>query len=158
MRQDRRPGACTLFLALALAFGVSEAQALFVINEPWVKVAADGRSAEAYMRLTSTEGAKLISAKSFAADRVVIRAPGRDRSAPREVVLPARQRVELAPGAYRIQLDGLTSKVELGTRIPLSLTIRNDDGRMQEISVEAEVRLHSPTEDESHPHHPGHTH
>ncbi len=58
-----------MFLALVFTFGASDAQALFVINEPWVRVAADGRSAEAYMRLTSTEGAKLISAKSFAADR-----------------------------------------------------------------------------------------
>jgi len=111
------------------------------------------------MRLTSTEGATLISVKSFAAERVVIRAPGRGKSTVREVVLPARQRVELAPGAYWIQLDGLTRKAELGSRVLLSLTIRNDDGRMQEIPVDAEVRLRSPTEDESHPHHPaGHSH
>jgi copper(I)-binding protein len=159
MRQDRRRGACTFLLALALAFGVTEARAIFIINEPWVRVAPDGRSAQAYMRLTSTEGATLISAKSFAADRVVIRAPGRGKSTVREVVLPAGQRVELAPGAYRLHFKGLTRKVELGTRIPLSLTIRNDDGRIQEIPVVAEVRLRSPTEDESHPQHPaGHTH
>jgi copper(I)-binding protein len=90
---------------------------------------------------------------------VVIRAPGRGKGSVKELVLPAGQRVELAPGVYRIQLDGLTRKVGLGTRIPLSLTIRHDDGRLQEIAVDAEVRLRSPTEDESHPHHPaGHTH
>jgi len=146
-------------MALALACAAFDAQALFTINEPWVRVAADGRSAEAYMRLTSTEGAKLVSAASFAADRVVIRAPGPGRGTVTELVLPASQRVELAPGKYRIQLDGLTRKVGLGARIPLSLTIRHDDGRLQEIAVDAEVRLRSPTDDESHPHQPaGHTH
>jgi copper(I)-binding protein len=159
MRQHRLRGACSFFLALAFAFGATDAEALFIINEPWVRVAPDGRSAQAYMRLTSTEGATLISVRSFAADRVVIRAPGHNRSTVRQVVLPAGQRVELAPGEYRIQLVRLTRRVELGSRIPLSLTIRNDDGRMQVVPVDAEVRLRSPTEDESHPHHPaGHTH
>ena len=159
MSKGQGRGARSVFLALALAFAATKAQAIFVINEPWVRVAADGRSAQVYMRLTSTEGAALISVTSFAADRVLIRATGPGESTVREVPLPAGQRVELAPGQYRIQLEGLTRKVELGTRIPLRLTIRNGDGRVQEIPVEAEVRLRSPTEDEGHPHHPGgHTH
>jgi copper(I)-binding protein len=142
------------FLALAFVLGACRAQGVVTINEPWARVAAHGHSAEAYMRITSSEGASLVSADSAAARRVLIVDP-RHGGAVTQLQLPARQPVVLMRGRYRIRLEGLTGKVGLGARIPLKLTIRGGDGHLLEISADAEVRLHSPTEDESAP---GHSH
>jgi copper(I)-binding protein len=142
------------FLALAFVLGACRAQGVVTINEPWARVAAHGHSAEAYMRITSSEGATLVSAQSAAARRVLIVDPRRG-GAVTQLELPPRQAVVLARGQHRIRLEGLSGKVSLGARIPLTLTMRGADGRLLEISADAEVRLHSPTEDESAP---GHSH
>jgi copper(I)-binding protein len=139
------------FLALAFVVATCDAQGVVTINEPWARVAANGRSAEAYMRVTSSDGATLVSASSVAARRVRIVGPG-DHGASTQVELPARRRVDLARGQYRIRLDGFEGATRPGARIPIILTMRRNDGSILEISADAEVRLHSPTEDESRPH------
>jgi periplasmic copper chaperone A len=150
-RQGWRAGALALLLGGALA--PCDAHSVFSINEPWVRVAPDGRSAEVYMRITSSEGARLVSATSPAAKRIAIHAPGRGKGEAAEVALPAKQLVILARGQYRIELTGLARKPKLGDRIPMTIAVRGDDGSVQEIPLEAEVRLHSPTEDEGGPEH-----
>ena len=147
-------------LVLAFTGSACGAHGVIVVNEPWVRVAPGGHTAEAYMRLTSSEGAKLVSATSVAAAQVVMRGPDEGRRKVDEVALPAGRRMELARGRIHLQLVGLTRKFGLGDRVPLTLVIRSGDGVVQEVPVDAEVRLHSPTEDESHPHHhpAGHAH
>jgi periplasmic copper chaperone A len=145
--------ACAIALLSSGAFASGQAHSVFSINEPWVKVAADGRSAEVYMRLTSSEGARLVSVTSPVAERITIRAPGNSRGEAGEVVLPAKQLVSLERGRYRIRLAGLAHKPKLGDRIPLTIVLRGDDGHVQQVPLDAEVRLHSPTEDEGRPHH-----
>jgi copper(I)-binding protein len=140
------------FLALAFFFAVCNAQGVVTINEPWVRVAPNGRSAEAYMRLTSSEGAALVSARSLAATDVRIIGPGHAGGVA-ELDLPAHERVDLARGHYRIRLQGLRGDVSLGARIPLVVTLRGSKGNLLEVAADAEVRRHSPTEDESRPHH-----
>ena len=90
MRQNRQ-ARTGILLSLALAVGLAapDARAIFIVNEPWVRVAADSRSAEVNMRLTSTEGAKLVSVTSYAAGQVSIRSPGRVRHTVSELDLPA---------------------------------------------------------------------
>jgi len=138
---------------LGCAFANAQAHSVFSINEPWVKVAPDGRSAEVYMRLTSSDAAKLVAVTSPVAGQVTIRAPGNGKGDVREVVLPAKQLVTFERTRYRIRLGGLARKPKLGDRIPLTITLRGDDGHVQEVPLDAEVRLHSPTEDEARPHH-----
>jgi periplasmic copper chaperone A len=145
--------ACALALLLGSAFGTAQAHSVFSINEPWVKVASDGRSAEVYMRLTSSEAAKLVAVTSPVASQITIRAPGNRNGDVAEVMLPARQLVVFEHGRYRIRLGGLARKPKLGDRIPLTIVLRGDDGHVQEVPLDAEVRLHSPTEDEGRPHH-----
>jgi len=144
--------ACAVALLLAGAFANGQAHSVFSISEPWVKVAPDGRSAEVYMRLTSSEAAKLVAVTSPVAGRSTIRAPGNKGDAD-EVVLPAKQLVPFERTGYRIRLGGLARKPQLGDRIPLTIVLRGDDGHIQEVPLDAEVRLHSPTEDEGRPHH-----
>ena len=53
-------------LACGVAFGSAPAYGatLFIVTEPWVRVAPNGRSAEAYMQLKSTDGATVVGVRS----------------------------------------------------------------------------------------------
>ena len=141
-------------LACALAFAPlpAYAAALFVVTEPWVRLAPSARSAEAYMELLSTDGAKLVGVRSEATASIVMRRPGTNRAAAAEIPLPAHTTVKLAPGAYRFALADLNRGLKRGDRIGLVLTIEAVDGSRQEIPVSAEVRRRSPTDDHLHPH------
>ena len=56
-----------------LAGAAFDAHALFIVNQPWVKPGM--RNTEAYMALTSTEGATLIGVRSSIAAQVSLRGP-----------------------------------------------------------------------------------
>jgi copper(I)-binding protein len=137
---------------LALALLSSDAAAIFIVTEPWVRLAPNARSAEAYMELRSTEGARLVAVSTAVATGVVLLAPVATRSAVPEIPLAANATVKLAPGAFRIALAHLDRPLKLGDRVALVLTIETADGDRQEIPVNAEVRRHSPTDDHSRAH------
>lgn len=139
-------------LALALALPPVVAQALTVVNQPWVRPAASGHSTEAFMNLTSTEGATLVGARSDSAAATTLDWPGRDARAALELALPAGAIVELAPGNYRFSLRRLNKSVKLGDVVPMTLTIRSTDGALQDIAVRAVARLRSPVDDERRAH------
>jgi copper(I)-binding protein len=150
-RRSPVPRSAAWCVVLALALSGSDADALFIVNQPWVVPAAKGRSTAAYMDLTSTEGATLVAAKSDAAESVTIRGPkGTPRGAP--LALPARMMIHLAPNGYRLVLDKLTRPIKRGERVLLMLTIEAADGLRQEIGVDAEARLNSPLDEERHSH------
>ena len=147
-------------VALACALGLPSlalgATALFAVNQPWVRPAQQQQATEAYMNLTSTNGATLVGAVSAAASRVVIRGPGKSAGDLARLPLPAQNTVVLAPGQYRLVLSGLTRTLKLGDRVPLTLTIEAADGSRQDIGVNADVRLHSPLYDDTHEHQHAH--
>jgi copper(I)-binding protein len=145
-----------MLLALGQVSGAAALDGTFVVNQPWVRPASAGQTTEAYMDLTSTAGATLVEAASTAAATVVIRTPGK-QGGPPAVVLPAGTLVALAPGKYRIALRHLARTLKVGDRVALTLTIQAADGSRQDIPVDAEVRLHSPIDDDVHGHKHGHT-
>ena len=140
-----------LTLGVALAICAADAQAIFIVNQPWVRPAAQGRSTEAYMDLTSTEGAILVGARSEIAT-VTILAPGKATRSVDRLALPAQTMVSLAPGAHRLLLSRLGRSVKRGDRVLMMLTIETADGSRQDIAVDAEARLRSPIEDERRAH------
>ncbi len=139
-------------MGLALALQAMDARALTVVNQPWVRPAAAGRSTEAYMNLTSTDGATLVAARSEHAAATTLHRPGSDERAAAELALPARTIVELAPGKYRFSLRRLNKTVTLGDVVPMTLTLRSADGVVQDIAVAAVARLRSPVDDERRAH------
>ena len=139
--------------ALVATLFAADAGAVLVVNLPWLRVAGDGRSAEIYMELQSSEGAALVGASTFAAASVSFKSPDARNNALKEIPLPANVAVHLAPGGYRIVLHRLTRQLKLGDHVPVNLTLRSPDGSRQELLVNAEVRLHSVLEDEMQPHH-----
>ena len=74
---------------LALALIPVDAAAIFIATEPWVRVAANARSAEGYMELVSTDGAALVAVRCDAAAGVAIRAPGTTGATVGRLTLPA---------------------------------------------------------------------
>jgi len=143
-------------LGFALALAAQQASALFIVNQPWARPAQPGQATEAYMDLTSTDGAALVGVTSDAAATATIRAPGKTLGKNLRVPLPAKTLVALAPGGYRIALTGLKQPLKLGDRVQLTLSIEATDGSRQDIGVDAEVRLRSPLDDERRAHQ--HTH
>jgi len=140
--------ACGLWLALV----PPAAAELFVVTEPWVRLAPDGRSAEGYMELRSSEGATLVAVRTDAASRVAMHPPGPARAPVAAIALPARTSVMLAPNGPRIALQRLARTLRLGDRVAFVLTIEAADGTRQEIPVNAEVRRRSPTDDHKRAH------
>jgi copper(I)-binding protein len=141
-----------LAFATPTVVAANDAAAIFVAREAWLRPAARAGSTEAYVEVASTEGATPVGARSTAAASIEIHAPGKSRTTIREIALPAGKTLLLAPNAYRFVLRGLNRALQLGDRIPLVLIVKADDGSQREIALEAEVRLHSATDDHLHPH------
>jgi periplasmic copper chaperone A len=149
-----KPWYCRTILAWALAVAcvAAQAQGVFVVTEPWVRPAAARQSTEAYVRLMSSTGATLVAVQSELAAGVVLRSPTGKPVAPMVLPLPAAEIVSLQPKGYRLVLQQLSRGLKTGDRVPIVLTVRNTDGTVQAIAVDAEVRLHSPTDDHRVPH------
>jgi copper(I)-binding protein len=143
-------------VALLTAF---DARAVLSVNEPWMRLTPDGRSADAFMKLRSSDPLTLVAADSFAARATTIRT-GENRVA-KSLALPANTLVDLKPEESRIRLTGLVRRIRIGEFVPLTLFLRDAQGIEQQLFVNAEVRQRSPTEDETSGHghsHDGHSH
>jgi copper(I)-binding protein len=142
-----------LALAGAIAFALlaSDASAMFIVNQPWARPARKTQTTNAYMNLTSTDGATLLAARSEDARRVSLRSARSTAAA--GLVLPAKSEIALAPGHDHLTLTGLTRSLKIGDRVNITLTVRDDDGTVHEIAISAEVRFRSPIDDERGAHH-----
>ena len=157
----RRPALTVLLTAIASAavLAALDARAVLSINEPWVRVTPDGRSADVFVNVRSSDPLTLVAVDSFAARAVTIRTG--DNVVAKSLALPANTPVELKPDGSRIRLTGLVRRIKLGEFVPLTLFLRDGQGGEQKLFVNAEVRLRSPTEDETSGHghaHDGHSH
>ncbi len=104
------------------------------------------------MQLRSSDGATVVDVRSDFAAHVAMRPPGTSGATVRAIPLPPGVTVRLAPGAYRLALPNLERPLKIGDRVPFVLTVEAADGSRQEISVNAEVRRRSPTDDHLRPH------
>ena len=76
-KRRRNVRLCALASTLVLAGIAQTAHAVYAINLPWVRVAENATSAEAYMELQSSDGAALVAVRSDAAASITIRRPGK---------------------------------------------------------------------------------
>lgn len=148
-----RIGRWALPSGLVLLLLAPSANALFIVNQPWVRPAARGQSTEVYMNLTSTDGATLVAVRTDEAAAVAIVGPGKGAAAVASLTLPAKAVVALAPGKARLVLTKLVRSLKLGDLVALTLTIEGTDGTRQDVPVQAEVRMRSPLDDEKRAHH-----
>jgi len=148
-----RIGRLALSCGLVLLLLAPVANALFIVNQPWVRPAARGQSTDVYMNLTSTDGAAVVAVRSDEAAAVAIVGPGKGSAAVASLTLPAGTVVALAPGNSRLALTRLVRSIKLGDLVALTLTLKGVDGTQQDIPVHAEVRMRSPLDDEKRAHH-----
>ncbi|MCC6609558.1 MAG: copper chaperone PCu(A)C [Burkholderiales bacterium] len=145
-RPARARAVASLSLAAALAVVAPLAAAQVTVSEPWVRgTVAPQKATGAFMKLTSKTDAALVSAASPAAKQVEIHEMAMVdnvmRMRPiRELALPAGKEVELRPGSYHVMLMGIDHQLKQGEVIPITLTIRDRDGKTQTVEVKAEVR------------------
>lgn len=142
------PRAAVLTLLLFACHAL--ASPVYTVAEPWVRPVPAGKATELYLELRASEAAALVGVRTPLAARVdLVDARGRAVAA---IVLPAGTLVRLEAGGPRVRLAALARAVQRGGHVPLTLTVRDAAGIEQEIPVEAEVRLHSPSHDHGVPH------
>jgi copper(I)-binding protein len=95
---------------LALAVWAVDAHAIFIVNQPWVRPAAQGRSTEVYMDLTSTKGRR-VAARSDRRGKIRSRKKRRRR---RTFAASGGAMIRLAPGGNRVVLSKLARPIKLG--------------------------------------------
>ena len=134
-------------LAGILLLCSTAAQAVLVVSAPWVRPTPERTATDAYMVLTSSDGAVLKEARSIVATTVVLRGATGVKNYP-QLALPAGVPVALAPDAFHLVLRGLAHPLNPGDRVPLVLTIETATGTRQEIAVTADVRARPPADDE----------
>jgi len=148
------------FLLCALALGALSAHAVstFAVTEPWVRVAPDGRSAEAFMQLKSSDGETVVGVRSEDVGSITMLGSGPKRTPVTRIPLPAGETVMLAPGKPRLGVGKLAKPLKLGDRVHFVLIVEAADGGTRDIPVDAEVRRHSPTDDHIGKHAHAHAH
>ncbi len=152
MKRIRFVARAALAGALLVAPLPGSAIAVTTVTDPWVRVAPNAKSAEAFMEIRSSEGATLVGVRSDVTPEVTIQPPGTQRATVPNIPLPAGTMVKLAPGGYRFVLPNLNRPLKLGDRVGFELIVEAPDGSRLEIPVSAEVRRRSAYDDHLHPH------
>ena len=134
--------AATLFLGIA---SLPAWSAGIEVSDAWVRATVPGQKVSAaYMRIVSTEDARLVGAASPAVPRVEVHEMKMDGDVMRmrqvkAIDLPKGKAVMLEPGGYHIMLMNLTRPISAGDVIPLTLTVESG-GKQQAVEVKAEAR------------------
>ena len=142
MKTLRLPAAA--FAALALCSAASLAQT--AITDPWVRGTVPQQKATgAFMKITSAQGGKLLSAQSPAAGIVEIHEMKMSgdvmkMAAVPSLDLPAGAADELKPGGYHVMLMDLKQTLKAGDSVPLTLVVEGKDGKRETIELKAPVR------------------
>ena len=135
----------TLVLLAAIATsGLAHAEV--TVKEPWVRATvAQQKATGAFMTLTSSGDAKLVSASSPLAGVVEVHEMAMEGDVMRmravtDLNLPAGKPVELKPGGYHVMLMGLKQPLKAGDTVPVTLVIEGKDQKRETIEVQAPVR------------------
>jgi len=135
-----------ILVAVAAAILATHALAQVAVADPWVRATVSRQtSTGAFMRLTAEREARLVAAASPLAAVTEIHQMAMQGDVMRmraiaSLALPAGQPVSLAPGGYHIMLIGLAAPIEVGARVPLTLTIEAAGGERETIELSLPVR------------------
>ena len=149
-----------IITALGLAVFSVPALAEVTVKDSWVRGTTPAQKVtSAFMEITSSEAAALLSASSPVAGVVEIHTMKMEdgvmkmRALPK-LDLPAGKAVKLAPGGNHVMLMDLKQQMKKGDVVPITLKIEGKDKKVQMLEVKAEVRdLAAPaTMDHGHKH------
>jgi copper(I)-binding protein len=130
------------------------------VKDAWVRGTTPAQKATgAFMEITSSDAAALLSAASPAAGVVEIHTMKMEdgvmkmRQIPK-LDLPAGKGIKLQPGGNHVMLMDLKQQLKKGDVVPITLKIEGKDKQVQTLEIKAEVRdLAAPaTMDHGHKH------
>ena len=121
------------------------------VEGAWARATVPGqRATGAFMKIQSTNGAKLTGGTSPAAGVVEIHEMKLESgimkmsAIPGGLDLPAGKTVELRPGSYHVMLMDLKAPLEVGSTLPLTLTFKDAKGVESKVDVKASVAMQPP--------------
>lgn len=133
-------------LALSLMLFGATVLADVTVKDSWVRGTTPAQKATgAFMEITSSEAASLLSAASPVAGVVEIHTMKMEdgvmkmRAMPK-LDLPAGKAVKLAPGGNHIMLMDLKQQLKKGDVVPIVLKVEGRDKKVQTLEIKAEVR------------------
>ena len=139
------------WVALALWFGATVAAAQVKVEEAWVRATVPGQQAAgAFMKITSTEPAKLVSVASSVSkfsEIHVMRMDGgvmKMRAHTGGLEIPANTTVELGSGGYHVMLMDLSRVVSAGDTVALTIRFSDVSGKETAVSVDAKSSFMNP--------------
>jgi hypothetical protein len=140
MKRALRAATAAVLLALA-----GEAAAAVTLANAWMRPAAPGEDAAAYVDVRSSEALTLVGVTTPVARAVeiVVAAAGSGDAAPRVVptfAIPAGGETRFALHGNVLRLTGVRMALGNGTPVPLTLEFRDAAGQMVTARVDVEVR------------------
>jgi copper(I)-binding protein len=135
----------TLIAILALSGSALYAQTIEV-KDAWARVSVPGQKASgAFMKITSREGAKLVSASSPVAGVTEVHEMKMEgdvmkmRAVAGGLDLPPGKTVELKPGGYHVMLMDLKAPLQTGSTVPLTLVFQDAKGVQSKLELKLPV-------------------
>ena len=134
------------FTLAALVFAAA-AHAQVAVKDAWVRATVPQQKATgAFMQLTATKDARLVSAASPVAGVVEIHEMAmvdnimKMRALQSGLELPAGKAVDLKPGGYHVMLMDLKGPVKEGDIVPVTLVVEGKDGKKEILEIKATAR------------------
>jgi len=133
-------------LAAGILFGASTYAGEIQVVDAWLRATAPGQDvASVDLTIISKQQAKLIAVSSKVSKKGelhrMFKADGMMKM--REVAaidLPADKHVKLGESGYHLMLVGLEAPLQVGEKIPLTLTIKLGNKRIEKVDTVAEVK------------------
>ena len=144
-------------LTLALACSASWAQTTFA--DAWIRgTVAQQKASGLFARLTSAQGARLVSVSTPVAGLVEIHEMSmagdvmKMRALPSGLVLPAGKAVELKPGGYHVMLMDLKQQLKVGDTVTVTWVLEGADKKRETVEVKVPVKAQASAGAETHKH------
>lgn len=160
--------ALTSLLVCGAPAALAQAQAPVQVEGAWARASVQGqKSSGAFMRLTAREPLRLVGGQSPVAGHVEVHEMKMDGEVMRmraleALPLPAGQSVELRPGGLHLMFMDLKAPLQAGTRVPVTLLLRDERGAEQRLTLDVPVSVRAPGPAggarEAAPHGHGHDH
>lgn len=135
-----------LFVLLASGLLAAPAFADSVkVEDPWVRATAPGQKvAGGFMKLTADADMTLVGGSSPVSKVLELHFMRMENGVMemremQEIKLPKGQTVSLEPGDLHVMFIGLKHQIKPGQKVPMTLTVKDSNGKAQQLSVEAEV-------------------
>lgn len=135
------------FVATLSLAAAAPAFAQISVKDAWIRATVPQQTATgAFMQITSTKDARLVSAASPAAETVEIHEMRMDGNVMRMgpvsggIALPAGKTIALKSGGYHVMLMGLKAQAREGESLPLTLVVEGADRRQEKVELKVPVR------------------